>query len=383
MRGDFMKKISLICLGILGMTVCLWGNDTSGQLLPTGEIKFERQPAILLRHEALVLSEKVAVDYLFENTSAADVTTQVFFPLPSVSPLRIYFHQDHNFHFKLFVNGQEMPYQTHRRISVNGKDITRYFDMMGLDAYDKSIEIDGADLDGTNARLRAVVSHLPQNVLEEMKQLGIAEKSCLKMDEYQDKCVEFSDQYQLSNLDYKQEVSFYWMQTFPAGTTTHIYHEYVPSFVENSVGAPYAQDIPFTYNEKGNDSFWKAASYIVTTANNWQRPIEKFNLLVMGEKGAAVSAYQDYNVSQTRVSSGPYLMEEKRDFVPTQEILFEIARDPKQPQTAVVLPRLYEVRGTNTYVWAIAAPKEGWMTVLDEKGASYSTQSSNLIDFWK
>lgn len=383
-----MKKISLIFAGILILTASLWANDTSGQLLPTGEVRFERQPAILLRHEALVLSEKIAVDYLFENTSNSDVTTQVFFPLPAISPLRVYFNQDHNFNFKLFVNGNEIPYQTNRRVSIDGKDVTRYFDMMGLDAYDKSIEIDGADMDSTNAKLREALRRLSPAVQEEMKQLGIVEKSCLKMDEYGEKCVEFSDEYQLSVLDYKQEVSFYWTQTFPARTTTHIYHEYEPSFLENSVGAPYAQGIPFTYNERENDTFWKAASYIVTTANNWQRPIERFNLLVMGTKGAAVSAYQNYETSQTRISAGPYLMEEKRDFVPTQEILFEIAKDPAQSRTDIVLPRLYKLRETKStknerYVWAIPADKKGWMDVLDEKGVSYSTLSSNLIDFWK
>ena len=42
-------------------------NDTAGQLLPTGEIRFEKQDGIVLKHEALLLSDTVTVDYFFEN----------------------------------------------------------------------------------------------------------------------------------------------------------------------------------------------------------------------------------------------------------------------------------------------------------------------------
>lgn len=394
-----MKKIFLLFSITTFLSMLAFANDTAGQLLPTGEIKFERQPDILLRQEALVLSDKIAVDYLFENTSSHAITTEVFFPLPTTSPLVPYFRNGHNFDFKLFVNGKETPYQTHRRVTANGKDVTRYFDLMGLDSYDKTIEIDDSDVDGTNEKLRHIVKQLPVDVKKEMRQLGILKKSCLEVDPITSNCIRPSQEEQLVSMDYRQEVSFYWSQTFPANSTLHIYHEYVPSFLENSVGFPYAKDIPFTYQEGSNDTAWKAASYIVTTANNWQQPIEKFHLLVMGEKGAAVSAYQEGDVSQTRVSDDKYILVEKRDFVPTSEILFEIASDPSHSHTDMILPRLYKTRkivekGSDhvkklqsvlplkEYVWAFPSQKGDWFVVINEGGEQYYTHKSNLIDFW-
>ena len=381
------------------LTSWLWANDTAGQLLPTGEIQFKRQADIVLKKEALVLSEKVAVDYLFENATNHDVTTEVFFPLPETSPLVPYFNNGHDFRFKVFVNEQEIPYQTHRRITLDGKDVTRYFDLMGLDSYNKVLSLDGSDFEDTAKKLHQMVQPLSEEVKQEMRQLGMLEKSCLEMDETTGVCVRFSDEDQLAYKEYRQEVSFYWKQTFPAHTTTHIYHEYLPSFLQQSVGFPYASDIPFEYKED-NDVSWKAAAYIVTTANNWQRPIGQFHLLVLGEKGAAVSAYNQGNTSQTMVSEGNYIVIEKQDFVPSSEILFEIASDPHSTDSRVALPRLYKVKETSalhnspskdagrilskdSYVWAYPAQQKGWLIVLPAQGAVGYALQENLADFWK
>ncbi len=393
-----MKKIVLCCVYVL-LTSWLWANDTAGQLLPTGEIQFKRQKNIVLKNEALVLSEKVAVDYLFENTSVQDITTEVFFPLPPTSPLVPYFNKGHNFHFKVFVNEQEIPYQTHRRIMLDEKDVTRYFDLMGLDSYEKVVALDGSDWKGTAEKLQQLVQSLSEETKQEMRNLGILEKSCLEMNEDTGICTRFSQQEQLAHKDYQQEVYFYWMQTFPAHTTTHIYHEYVPSFLEQSVGYPYASHIPFEYKED-NDIFWKAAAYIVTTANNWKRPIGLFHLLVLGEKGAAVSAYNQGRTSETKVALGNYIAVEKRDFVPSSEILFEIASDPHTSHSSVILPRLYKVTenaslmntpfGTpdktlvkDSYVWAYPAQEKGWFVALTAQGTVHYIAQENLSDFWK
>ena len=395
---SFMKKIILCCTCLFWFS-CLWANDTAGELLPTGEIQFEKQADIVLKNEALVLSEKVAVDYLFENTADRDITTHVFFPLPPTSPLVPYFSQGHNFRFKVWVDGKEIAYQTHRRITVDGKDVTRYFDRMGLDTYDKVISLDGSDVEGTTKKLQQIVQPLPEEIKQEMRQLGILEKSCSDWEDTTDICTHFSEEEQLTLANYRQEVSFYWTQTFPAHATVHIYHEYIPSFLEQSVGYPYASNIPFEYKE-GNDIFWKAAAYIVTTANNWQQPIGAFHLLVLGTKGAAVSTFDEGKTADTIVADGNYLMIEKRDFVPSREILFEIASDPHFPHLTATLPRLYQIQehavlqnspsktaemslAKGGYVWAYPALQKGWFMVLDSHGSLRYTLQENLSDFWK
>ncbi|MBO4675151.1 MAG: DUF4424 family protein, partial [Elusimicrobiaceae bacterium] len=393
-----MKKI-ILCCGCVLLSSWLWANDTAGQLLPTGEIQFKKQADIVLKNEALVLSEKIAVDYLFENTSGQDITTEVFFPLPSTSPLVPYFNKGHNFHFKVFVNEQEIPYQTYRRITLDGKDVTRYFDLMGLDSYDKVVPLDGGDFEGTTLKLQKMVEPLGEDVKQEMRALGMLEKSCLEIDEATGVCTRSSQKEQLAYKDYRQDVYFYWTQTFPANTTTHVYHEYFPSFLEQSVGYPYASGIPFEYKEN-NDVFWKAAAYIVTTANNWQQPIGQFHLLVLGEKGVAVSAYDQGHTSQTKVATGNYLVVEKQNFIPSSEILFEIASNPRSSKQRDSLPRLYKVKENarfrtslsgmveenslpDSYVWAYPAPQQDWFVVLNSQGNLGYTPKQNLIDFWK
>ena len=79
-----MKKLLFILL------ICLFcmsarANDTSGTVLPTGGVVFEKQDGIKMKTEALYIRPgQIEVNYLFENTTDKDITTQVFFPLPQM-----------------------------------------------------------------------------------------------------------------------------------------------------------------------------------------------------------------------------------------------------------------------------------------------------------
>ena len=230
-----------------------------------------------------------------------------------------------------------------------------------------------------------------------MEKLGMLSKECLEKNE-NGKCTHNSHIYHLVPADYRQEVLYYWMQTFPAHQTVHIRHEYKPSFLENSVGEP-SQLVQKTTDwdyDKPHD-FWKEASYIITTANNWKKPIGQFDLLIWGGTGAAVSAYANNRAFHTRVAPANYLLEKRQDFVPTQEILFELASANAREEVAT-LPQLYRVDGPanvratpdgkkiNTlrngrYVWAYPSDKKDWFVVLlDEKTIGY-TYYTNLIPF--
>ena len=111
-----MKKFILFISCALFGSIFAVANDTAGQLLPTGEIRFEKQDGIVLKHEALLLSDTVTVDYLFENITDKPVETTVFFPIPTIGPVEPYYTEyPHNFEFRVWSNGKEIK---HIKISL-------------------------------------------------------------------------------------------------------------------------------------------------------------------------------------------------------------------------------------------------------------------------
>lgn len=381
-------------------------NDTSGQLLPTGEIRFEKQDGIVLKHEALLLSDTVTVDYLFENITDKPVETTVFFPIPTIGPINPnYTEHPHDFKFRVWTNGKEIKPELSRKVTLNGTDVTKYFNLMGIDTYYKAITNDPGYNHEVFTNIVEPLRKLPIEEQKKLEELGMLAKGCIEDED--GKCANNPDiyhlgpnPYYLAYEHYKQEVMYYWKQTFPPHKIIHVRHEYKPSIFGNSIGA--ASDavgkIVGTYSESGK--MWYESSYIITTANNWKTPIEKFNLLVWGRLGAAISTYNE-NHEQTfvRISPKNYLLETKQDFVPVSEISFELASDygGKLPK---IIPQLYRVDGpanvrskpngkkiktleNGYYIWAYPADKKGWFAVLlDEETTGY-THKDNLIPFGK
>ena len=105
--------VLLICLPCMSARA----NDTAGYVLPTGGVVFQKQDGIKMKNEALYIRPgQIEVNYLFENTTDKDITTQVFFPLPPIAAVADYYGYTrealHQFHFKLWVNGKPKKYQT-------------------------------------------------------------------------------------------------------------------------------------------------------------------------------------------------------------------------------------------------------------------------------
>lgn len=481
-----MKKIILVLWVALFMSAVLAkANDTAGSLLPTGEIRFEKQDGVVLKHEALLLSDTVTVDYLFENITDTPVKTTVFFPIPTVGPLHHYTEDPHDFKFRVWSDGHEITPELSRKITLDGTDVTKYFNLMGIDAYYKSIEMDPEETGKTFEKIVEPLRKLQPEEQQKLEELGLLAKGCMDYkEEIVDPCQQaFSDynisyfaegklytvndkgyrdilkknpqrERQLSYIDwdnsqmspkeqilahypqckdkmlkkeelltrkvcknnpdvyhlgpnpcysadehYKQEVMYHWEQTFPPHQTVHIRHEYKPSIFSNSIGAPSPAvgKVIKESNEKPKDSCWAEASYIITTANNWKTPIGRFNLLVLGEKGAAVVTYKNrdfFKPSYVRVSPKNYVLEKRQDFVPEEEIEFELCG------ITSVVPQLYRIDGpahvrakpngkkiktleNGDYVWAYPADKKDWFVVLlDEETTGY-THKTNLMPFGK
>ena len=462
-----MKKFILFIFCALFGGIIANANDTAGQLLPTGEIRFEKQNGIVLKHEALLLSDTVTVDYLFENITDKPIETTVFFPIPTIGPVEPYYTESpHNFEFRVWTNGKEIKPELNRKVTLDGTDVTKYFNLMGIDAYYKAVPYD--DLKAIENLVQPLLK-LPSEEQKKLEELGMIVKSCMdyqfvpytdrniddncekgladyelaiklttdpdffertgtKLPSYIDpknknlspinqvvyhyqncrkflpverKCLNNTDIYHFgpdpyysANAHYKQEVMYHWKQTFPPHKTIHVRHEYKPSWVENGM---YQPESPLVWkivqeDEERKKLHWGgAASYIITTANNWKTPIGQFNMLVFGEEGAAISASK---ASYVRISPKNYLLETKQDFVPTDEIMFDLAGSTK------IIPQLYRIDGpanvrtkpdgkkiktleNNSYIWAYPSDTKDWYIVLlDEETTGY-TNKNNLIPFGK
>ena len=121
-----MKNILIALFFVVFVPSFSYANDTSGYVLPTGGVVFEKQDGLKMQVEALYIRPKqIEVNYLFENTTDKDITTQMFFPLPQMPAVEEYLGDEaQDYKFKLWVNGKTKPYQTHWTVTQNDKDIT-------------------------------------------------------------------------------------------------------------------------------------------------------------------------------------------------------------------------------------------------------------------
>ena len=473
-----MKKYFLYVLFLL--FVCAGfaaANDSFGQVLPTGEIQLKKQDGIVLRHEALLLSDTVTVDYLFENVTDKPIEIDVFFPIPTVGPVSEYHYVPHDFKFRVWSNEKEIKPELDRKVTLDGTDVTKYFNLMGIDTYYKSIEMD-PDMEKTYKEIIKPLLKLPPEEQKKLEELGMLSKECLvyeneevswsdpnskdhdcekgkadyelakqftidrdsfeksgatlpsyidlnkknlspinqvvnhynvgcrKFLPWEKKCLPGKDVYHFGpgryyepGDHYKQEVMYHWKQKFPPHKIVHIRHEYLPCFYDDYVGDPSGPVKKIVNWTLESGIHWYKGSYIITTANNWKTAIEKFNLLVWGESNAAVSTMGKQIPTYVRVASKNYLLDTKQDFMPKNEILFELAKDfgKKKPQ---IIPQLHRVDGpanvrskpdgkkiktleNGVYIWAYPSDREGWYAVLlDEETTGY-THKDNLIPFGK
>ena len=158
-------------------------NDSFGQVLPTGEIQLKKQDGIVLKHEALLLSDTVTVDYLFENITDKPIEIDVFFPIPTVGPIIDYHDRPHDFKFRVWTNGQEINPELSRKVTFNGTDVTKYFNLMGIDTYYKSIEMAPEETEQTFKKIIEPLLKLPIDEQKKLEELGLLSKDCMIFEE--------------------------------------------------------------------------------------------------------------------------------------------------------------------------------------------------------
>ena len=390
-----MKKLFIALLFVSIFPLSAPANDTTGYVLPTGGVVFEKQDGIKMKVEALYIRPyQIEVNYLFENTTDKNITTQMFFPLPEMPAVEEYLgDKSHDYKFKLWVNGKQKQYQTHWTITQNNKDITK----------DVSILFYRPEEIITDQELDRRIAMLPEETRKLLQNNNIVAWDYL-VD--WDKG-EFPAWIMDAQAAWQKQISYSWKQTFPAHKTIAVHHTYVPTAIYNNVGLPFSKCInresepykSFAYIPKNENTYStdhlqarNYLEYILTTANNWQGPIESFNLIVQSPfksvgcfDGEAFYGKEYYAVNRQNYTpewdlSAEFLVNGQLNFHHTKEntpVLYRIdgPANLRDKPNGKVIGQLAD----KTYVWAWPEEKNGkWYPVRQNDLSGY-THQQNLI----
>ncbi|MBQ8843538.1 MAG: DUF4424 family protein [Elusimicrobiaceae bacterium] len=390
-----MKKTFLALFFVFPFAVTSIANDTAGTILPTGGIVFEKQDGIKMKVEALYIRPyQIEVNYLFENTTNQDITTQVFFPLPEMPAVEEYLgDESHDYKFKLWVNGKQKQYQTHWTITKNDKDITKEVAIL----FYRPEEVI------TDQELSKRIAILPEETRKSLE-----DNKIIAWDWTLDRdSGEIQSWIMGEHVAWQKQISYSWEQNFPAHKTVSVRHTYTPTAIYNSVGAPFSKCVydksdpykSFAYIAE-NENTYSAdhlqarnyLEYILTTANNWQGPIESFNLIVQ-------SPFKSVGCFDGEAFYGEeYYAVNRQNYTPQWDLSAEflVKGELYIHKTKQTTPTLYRIDGPanlrdkpngkviaqladKTYVWVWPKEKEGkWYPVMQNQITGY-THKQNLI----
>lgn len=115
--------VGLSLLLSLALPSNILANDSAAGLA-VGGLTLKKNTDITMVSEDLVLSEsEVSVDYVFENTTAKDITTIVAFPLPTykvtpeISALSFNWESKDPLKFSIAVDGKSVPFSIDRKVT--------------------------------------------------------------------------------------------------------------------------------------------------------------------------------------------------------------------------------------------------------------------------
>ncbi|MGL4236733.1 MAG: DUF4424 family protein [Tabrizicola sp.] len=328
---------------VLAGAVCLLAlptaaNDGFGGLSATG-LTFSETEAVAMEEENLFIGlDRIAVDYVFRNITDKDVTGEVIFPLP---PVPIWSDYDWNLpedrnrpnfvNFTAVVDGVEVPVSVDRIAVIeppweDGRPLAEQYDTPGRDVT--------ADLERLGIPLTldgdAVVS-----ALTALDEAGRAEVQSLELADYDSLAAGIYPKWSIV-------LRYHWTQTFPAGKTVKISHEYEnypygglfgwsdpPDEYEADLAKQYCVDpgtsramekaLTFTGDDGEVHSAGYAyyTDYVLRTANSWAGPIGKFTLtLDKGDPKNVISLCAD-GVKKTGPTT---FVVEKTNYTPDRDL---------------------------------------------------------------
>ena len=333
-----------LCLAVLALATPALANDGFGGLAATG-LTFGQTEAVAMEEEDLTIGiDRIAVDYVFRNLTAADVTGEVIFPLP---PIHVGYLMESSWNlpedtgrdnlvgFKAVVDGKEVAVSVDR-IAVlepeweEGRPLSFQYDTPGTDVT--------ADLE----RLGIPVSLDMAKVVDALAALTPAQKT-----EAMDLGLAVIDE-TFTYAHWSVILRYHWTQTFPANAVVKVSHEYenrsaggILSWshppedyvltlekqycIDDGTSRAMAKALARPPEADGQvysvGMSWNIA-YVLRTANSWAGPIKRFKLTL--DKGAPGNIISLCAEGVRKTGPTTFVME-KTDFVPDRDLEILIA----------------------------------------------------------
>ncbi len=336
----------LLLAAALALATPALANDGFGGLSATG-LTFGQTEAVAMQQEDLFISiDRVSVDYVFANTTAQDVTGEVIFPLPPIVVVGQWDDammnlpadpgRDNLVDFKATVDGVPVTPQIDRIAVIEepweeGRPLSAQYDTPGRDVTADLARF-GLPLTLDADQVHAALLALTPEQQAEIQAAGLAEY--YGGDPAQGIDPETTAMWSLV-------IRYHWTQTFPAGTTVKVHHEYQnlppgglfywsdpPEDYEQTIADQYCIDAGTTKAiiksirhpdgaEFGNYGTSFNISYVLRTANSWAGPIGKFRLtLDKGDPANVISLCAD-GVKKTGPTT---FVVEKTNYTPDRDL---------------------------------------------------------------
>lgn len=313
--------------GVVAMLASAASANDSTAELRAGGLQLMRSDVIDMMSEDLFLStSEVRVKYVYRNTSGADVTTRVAFPLPDIgwefgeAPVDLPNPGSPNFvDFRTTVDGQDIPLEVELRAVIDsGLDVTERVKAAGMPFHVTDFE--------AWDKLQAAI---PLELAKQLRDEGVI---WLDLDPDTGAIGYLRPRWTL-------KTTFHRMQTFPAGKDVVVEHVYKP-VVGGSVGASYIYaepdakaaikaeyciDAQFDAGlaklqaATGQDALIgeRTMGYVLKTGANWAKPIGTFHLTIEKDAPEQLITLCAEGLKKT----GPTRFElTRKDFSPEQDI---------------------------------------------------------------
>lgn len=318
---------SAAAVAVALLTCCLpaRANDTTAALT-TGGLEFRTNADIEMLSEDLSISrERIDVRYRFLNRSGADQHVTVAFPMPEIdfsdaSNIDVPNNDSDNFlNFRTKVDGREVTAQLEQKALVDKTDVTARLKALGVPLQPRA--------KATQTALEALPAQTQQQLLKD---------EIIRPDDYD---AGKGMEHHLAP-SWRLRATYYWDQTFPAGSELVVEHSYTPSVggsVQTGITGQYSTEeqrnnyarkfctepsfvtaVAAMTRKNGNQPPpEQRVSYVLTTGANWAKPIGDFHLTIDKGKPNSLVSFCETGA----VKTGPTRFEvRKTNFKPSRDL---------------------------------------------------------------